>query len=58
MATIHNKEVLKGTTSKHAKTTKNDMDTVNSDDDRSSSSSSEDLNFRGFSIEEKKSTRC
>ncbi|GKF48626.1 hypothetical protein Tco_0141877 [Tanacetum coccineum] len=51
MATIRNKEVLKETTSKHVGTTTNDIDTVNSDDDRSSSSTSEDLNFRGFSKE-------
>ncbi|GKE58022.1 zinc finger, CCHC-type, retrotransposon gag domain protein [Tanacetum coccineum] len=43
---------MKATTSKHVETTANDADNVSSDDDRSSSSS-EDLNFRGFSREEK-----
>ncbi|GKA99484.1 zinc finger, CCHC-type, retrotransposon gag domain protein [Tanacetum coccineum] len=37
MATIRNKEVLKVTTSKHAGTTTNDANRVNSDDDSSSS---------------------
>nr|GEV35210.1 putative reverse transcriptase domain-containing protein [Tanacetum cinerariifolium] len=53
MATIRNKEVLKETISKHVRTTTSDADKVSSDNDRSSSSSSEDLNFRGFSREEK-----
>ncbi|GJY90736.1 zinc finger, CCHC-type, retrotransposon gag domain protein [Tanacetum coccineum] len=52
MATIHNKEVLKATTSKHAGTSASDADKVKSDDDNSSSSS-EDLNFREFSKDEK-----
>ncbi|GJX82468.1 putative nucleotidyltransferase, ribonuclease H [Tanacetum coccineum] len=52
MATIRNKEVLKVTTFKHAGTTANVANRVNSDDD-SSSSSFEDLNFRQFSKDEK-----
>ncbi|GKD62070.1 hypothetical protein Tco_1299579, partial [Tanacetum coccineum] len=54
MATIRNIEVLKATPSKHTETTTSNADKVSSgNDDRSSSSSSEDLNFRGFSKEEK-----
>ncbi|GJV11370.1 putative reverse transcriptase domain-containing protein [Tanacetum coccineum] len=54
MATIRNKKVLKATPSKHVGTTASNVDKVSSgDDDRYSSSSSKDLNFRGFSKEEK-----
>nr|GEV91511.1 hypothetical protein [Tanacetum cinerariifolium] len=55
MVHAYHKEVSKATTSKHVETIESDADNVSGDDD--TSSSSEDLNFRG-SQEKKICTKC